>query len=510
MSLSARISMRQAQSLALTPQLLQAIRLLQMSSLELSAWVAEELERNPFLEAGADGEGGDSAPAPAPDAADARPWDAGELETSQEALERALDAPLDNVFDPDSPGVTPHEAPEPAGDSAVWSGAAGPPAGDLDALELAAEQPDLREHLRRQLGLTRLDAATRAAALALVDSITPAGYLDPETARELDALAARLGVSRATVDAALAAVQQLDPPGVGARDLAECLAIQLRQQDRLDAPMQALLSRLDLVAKRDMAKLRRLCGVDEATLTAMLREIRALEPLPGRPFDAAPATPLVPDVIVRRGPDGRWRAELNAELLPRVRLNHAWRARAARAARSPAESSFIASAWRDACWLDRSLEQRARTILLVAGEIVRRQEGFFGRGVSALRPLTLKEVADAIGMHESTVSRVTMNKSIGCERGVYGMKFFFPAAISAAGDGAAHSAEAVRHRIRQLIEAEKPDAVLSDDVIVRLLREDGVEIARRTVAKYRESLRIPSSVDRRRMKAAARTDGLVA
>lgn len=499
--------MRQAQSLVMTPQLLQAIRLLQMSSLELSAWISDELERNPFLEAESPDSparqaednrraGVDNAPAAAEgDPATAeRPWDAAELETSRAALESNLDASLENTFDPDGPSLTY------AGHGALSASRDRPD--DMDPFARLAAAPDLRAHLRGQLGAARISPRLRLIAAVLIDAITDAGYLDADTAADLDGLGQRLGVTRAEVDAALALVQGFDPPGVGARDLAECLAIQLREKDRYDPAMAAMVARLDLAAKRDFAALRRICGVDDADLADMLRELRALEPRPGRPFETAPVTPLVADALVRRGTKGDWIVELNSDALPRVLVNRAWYARVARAARGEAEKAFVSDAWQSASWLHRSLDQRARTILAVATEIVRQQEGFFARGVAHLRPMTLKSVADAIGMHESTVSRVTANKSLGCERGVFEMKYFFSAAIAASGTGEAHAAEAVRHRVRQLIEAEKPDAILSDDALVRMLRADGVDIARRTVAKYRESLRIPSSVERRRRKGA--------
>lgn len=510
MSFSHRLEIRQAQSLVMTPQLLQAIRLLQMSSLELSAWISDELERNPFLEAESPDSparqaedsrraGIDNAPVEGNDAAGAqtgeRPWDSTELETSRAALESSLDASLDNTFDPDGPSLPS------AGSGALP--ASHDRADDMDPLARLAAAPDLREHLRGQLGAARADAQVRLIAAVLIDAITDAGYLDADMAADLDGLASRLGVARPRVDAALALVQSLDPPGVGARDLAECLAIQLREKDRFDPAMAALVARLDLAAKRDFAALRRICGVDEADLADMLQELRALEPRPGRPFETTPMTPLVADALVRRGAGGDWIVELNSDALPRVLVNRAYYARVARAARGEAEKAFVSDAWQNASWLNRSLDQRARTILAVATEIVRQQQGFFAHGVAHLRPMTLKSVADAIGMHESTVSRVTANKSLGCERGVFEMKYFFSAAIAAAGAGEAHAAEAVRHRLRQLIDAEKADAILSDDALVGMLRADGVDIARRTVAKYRESLRIPSSVERRRRKGGA-------
>jgi RNA polymerase sigma-54 factor len=268
--------------------------------------------------------------------------------------------------------------------------------------------------------------------------------------------------------------------------------------------MAALVSRLDLVAKRDFPALKRLCGVDDEDLADMLKELRALDPKPGRAFQGAPVQVLVPDVFVRPAPDGSWIVELNSDTLPRVLMNQAYYAKVSRTLSREADKAFLTDCLQTANWLTRSLEQRAKTILKVASEIVRQQDGFFMNGVAHLRPLNLKTVADAIGMHESTVSRVTSNKSIGTSRGTFEMKYFFTAAIPGAAGVDAHSSEAVRHRIRQLVEGEGAD-VLSDDALVQKLRAEGVDIARRTVAKYRESLRIPSSIERRREKQAMRS-----
>ena len=290
-----------------------------------------------------------------------------------------------------------------------------------------------------------------------------------------------------------------------ARNLTECLAIQLKERDRFDPAMQALVGRLDLLAKRDLAALRRICGVGDEDLTEMIAEIRRLNPKPGLAFGSTMVQPIVPDVFVRPGPDGGFIVELNSDTLPKVLVNqryHAELSQDRREARAPRR--YLAENLQSATWLIRALDQRAKTILKVATEIVKQQDAFFVHGVQHLRPLNLKTVADAISMHESTVSRVTANKYIATSRGIFELKYFFTSAIAAADGGEAHSAEAVRHRIKQLIDAESPDNVLSDDTIVEQLREAGIDIARRTVAKYREAMRIPSSVQRRRVKLATR------
>ncbi len=530
MGISHRLELRQGQSLVMTPQLLQAIKLLQFSHAELSAYVDGELERNPLLERADDqgepggpdqsGErGGEGGPADgdggeAPDAArDADggfdepadgEWFASELKSGREALEGALDTGVENVFPDEARRTTvtgDGEGPMLAG-SSVWGGSSGGSFEDGEGPDLEgtlAADLSLHDHLLAQLDLALADPVDRLIGRHLIDAVDEAGYLSEDVA----AIAARLDAPVERVERVLAVVQTFEPAGVAARDLAECLAIQLKERDRFDPCMAALVSRLDLVAKRDMAALRRLCGVDDEDIVDMLAEIRRLDPKPGRAFGGVPVQLLVPDVHVRPAPDGSWIVELNPDTLPRVLVNQTYFARVSGSARNAQEKTFLTDCLQNANWLTRSLEQRARTILKVATEIVRQQDLFFACGVEHLRPLNLKTIADAIGMHESTVSRVTANKSIGTARGVFEMKYFFSAAISAVSGGDSHSAEAVRFRIKQMIDAESADDVLSDDTIVKRLRDTGIDIARRTVAKYRESLRIPSSVERRREKSAA-------
>ncbi|HEX8168544.1 MAG TPA: RNA polymerase factor sigma-54 [Beijerinckiaceae bacterium] len=521
MGLSQRLEIRQGQSLVMTPQLLQAIKLLQLSHLDLAAYVDAELERNPLLErveeegapetvgapredspadglddgAGEPGEG-DAGDAPADN------WLTEDRGATRAELESEHDTGFDNVF-PDEAT----DRPAPTGGDAVtltpspWSSAGG---GSFDGEEPDFEatltrEASLHEHLAAQLDLATADPAERLIGRHIVDAVNEAGYL----AETVETIAERLGADPAAVERVLRLVQAFEPSGIAARDLSECLAIQLREQNRYDPAMAALVSRLDLVAKRDFPALKRLCGVDDEDLADMLKELRALDPKPGRAFAGSPMQVLIPDVFVRPAPDGSWIVELNSDTLPRVLMNQAYYAKVSRDLHKEADKAFLSECLQTANWLTRSLEQRARTILKVASEIVRQQDGFFANGVAHLRPLNLKTVADAIGMHESTVSRVTSNKSIGTNRGTFEMKYFFTAAIAGAAGVDAHSSEAVRHRIRQLVEGEGAD-VLSDDALVRKLKGEGVDIARRTVAKYRESLRIPSSIERRREKQAAR------
>jgi RNA polymerase sigma-54 factor len=264
--------------------------------------------------------------------------------------------------------------------------------------------------------------------------------------------------------------------------------------------MAALIENLDLLAAHDLPQLKRVCAVSDEDLCDMIQEVKRLNPKPGLKYGASPSQPIVPDVLIRPLPDGNWHVELNTETLPRVLVNQSYYACVSKTPMKKEDKSYLVECMQTANWLVKSLDQRARTILKVAQEIVRQQDGFFTHGVRHLRPLNLKTVADAISMHESTVSRVTANKYMATNRGLFELKYFFTSSIPASGDGDAHSSEAVRHRIKEMIDAEPASDVLSDDKIVDRLKLDGVDIARRTVAKYREALRIPSSVQRRRQK----------
>ncbi len=490
--------------MVMTPQLLQAIKLLQLPNVELAAYIENELERNPLLERAEEKEteaSDEPAPAKAADADGERDWASAELEVDSGALARNLDTEIDNAFEPDRPAVSPEPQAAPEGhglSAASWCGVPGG-GGDGEAPNLeayAAAEVSLAEHLERQAAVLFTDPADLMIARALIDGLDEAGYL----AASLAEIAERLGAPASRVEQILARMQSCEPTGIFARDLAECLALQLIERDRFDPAMQALVANLPLLAKRDFAQLRRLCGVDDEDLKDMIAEIRRLEPKPGRPFGAAPTQVAVADVFVSPAPDGSWRIELNSDALPRVLVNETYAATIKRGKTSEADRQFIAASLQNANWLTKSLEQRARTILKVASEIVRRQDAFFAEGVVGLRPLNLRMVADAIGMHESTVSRVTSNKYIQTPRGLFEMKYFFSTSIASNGYGEAHSAESVRFKIKQMIDAEDPDDVLSDDVIVARLKAANIVIARRTVAKYRDSLRIPSSVDRRREK----------
>ena len=509
MALSQRLEFRQSQSLVMTPQLMQAIKLLQLSNLDLVAYVEGELERNPLLERESEGSSGaadnteercEQVTAPSGEGdGQAGDYIDQNLETSRSAIEDRLGTDLDNVFPDDAPPAPPlpSQQDQPAGYS-EWAatGSGGRDDSDYNLEAFVSAETTLADHLAEQLALAISDPARRMIGQYLIDMVDEAGYL----VGDLSSVAEKLGAPMAEVEAVLGIVQGFDPPGVCARNLTECLSIQLRERDRFDPAMQALVGRLDLLAKRDLAALRKLCGVSDEDLTEMIAEIRNLNPKPGLAFGSTMVQPIVPDVFVRPGPDGGFLVELNSDTLPKVLVNQTYAMRVSASSRNDVEKSYVAECLQNATWLTRSLEQRAKTILKVASEIVRRQDAFLNHGVAHLRPLNLKMVADAIAMHESTVSRVTSNKFMHTPRGLFEMKYFFTASISGTDEGEAHSAEAVRHRIKQLIDDEAAEKVLSDDVLVQKLRAEGIDIARRTVAKYRESLRIPSSVERRREK----------
>ena len=523
MALTQRLEFRQSQSLVMTPQLMQAIKLLQLSNLDLTTFVEEELERNPLLERANDEAPGGEAPAEAGQFSDHDGDDSGSqgaddgfggsgnaFEPGQEEwmskdlgtraeIEQTLDTGLDNVFSEEPAEAAARNAQDVAPTTYTeWGGGA---SGDEDYnLEaFVAAETTLGDHLAEQLSVAFTGAAQRMIGQYLIDLVDEAGYLPPD----LGQAAERLGATQKDVEDVLAVLQKFDPPGVCARNLSECLAIQLRELDRYDPAMQALVEHLDLLAKRDIAALRKLCGVDDEDIADMIGEIRRLNPKPGMKFGSARLQTMVPDVYVRPGPDGGWHVELNSDTLPRVLVNQTYYSELSKKKGKDGDKSYFTDALQNATWLVRALDQRARTILKVATEIVRQQDGFFTHGVAHLRPLNLKAVADAIQMHESTVSRVTANKYMATNRGTFELKYFFTASIASADGGEAHSAEAVRHHIKQLIDSEAPAAILSDDTIVERLRASGIDIARRTVAKYREAMRIPSSVQRRRDKQSA-------
>jgi RNA polymerase sigma-54 factor len=495
MAITQRLELRQGHALVMTPQLQQAIKLLQLSNLELASFVEQELERNPLLERD-DNQDGPVEPGADPAEASAVNTETLETALASDDFTKAeeLDAEREDVFAEDTSAAAP---------LSDWSSLRGSNMAfeDDSGFERTLTAPaTLQDHLFGQLAIAGLDGAERLVAMSLIDAVDEAGYLRAETAE----IAARLGAGLDMVENILRVIQGFDPTGVAARNLSECLALQLRERGRLDPAMNTLLFHLDLVARRDLAGLSVRCGVDLEDVSDMIVELKELTPKPGLAFGSEPVQPVVPDVFVREAPDGSWHVELNTETLPRLLVNAKYYTSVSANTRDKDSKTYLTECLNNANWLVKSLDQRARTILKVAAEIVRQQDAFLTHGVRHLRPLNLRTIAEAISMHESTVSRVTSNKYIATPRGVFELKYFFTAAIAATNGAEAHSAEAVRDRIRDLIMKEAQEQILSDDRIVEILTGDGINIARRTVAKYREAMRIPSSVERKRLRQSVR------
>jgi RNA polymerase sigma-54 factor len=505
MALNQRLELRQGQSLVMTPQLQQAIKLLQMSNMELQTFVDQELERNPLLERDEKSE----VQKDRSEAADAQPDMVSALEANTGAEERlrTLDTELENVYTHEARADADSRMAQGTQDSG-WSslrpqGALSLNAEDHDFAATLSRQPTLAEHLTGQMNLLIGDASDRLIGQHLIGMLNEDGYLTSG----IETVAETLGTSLAHVESVLARLKSSDPAGLFARDLKECLSLQLKERDRFDPAMATLVDNLELLARRDFSALKSLCRVDLDDLKDMIAELRALNPKPGSAFGSEPVQPVIPDVIVRSSPEGAWIVELNTDTLPRVLINNQYLARVSTAAARSEDKLYLSECHANATWLVKSLDQRARTILKVSREIVRQQDAFLVLGVQHLRPLNLRTVADAIEMHESTVSRVTSNKYMATPRGIFELKYFFTTAIASAdAEGEAHSAEAVRHRIKDMI-IQEGEEVLSDDAIVQRLQTVDIDIARRTVAKYREELGIPSSVQRRRERRVSFRQG---
>ena len=480
MALGPRLDLRQSQSLVMTPQLQQAIKLLALSNLEIETFIGEALEANPLLEAGeVSREDGDAAATPDEPGADAAQEGGvadgeGALDIDPAALDRDRDT----------------------GDGEWGAAHSGGMAESLPGIdERGGDGPTLAEYLEDQVGTAAGDAREAFLARHLIGLLDEAGYL----AADLREVADDLAVPLAEAERALDVVQSLDPTGVGARTLGECLALQAREADRYDPCMARLIDNLDLVARGEFARLKRMCEVDDEDFAEMLAELRGYDPKPGCRYGGGEQSAVVPDILVSRGKDDGWEIALNEETLPRLIINRQYYLELRQGCAGKAAQSWLGEKLADANWLIRALDQRQKTILKTAAQIVKKQDGFFRRGVSELRPMTLREVAEEIEMHESTVSRVTSNKYLHCDRGTFELKYCFTSGVGSA-DGEGASSQAVKARIKALIDAEDAKKILSDDTLVDLLKTEGFDIARRTVAKYREALGIGSSVQRRRAK----------
>ena len=480
MALGPRLDLRQSQSLVMTPQLQQAIKLLALSNLEIEAFIGEALEANPLLEAGEVSREAGDAPAPATDepSADQAGGDDSALDIDPAALDRDRDT----------------------GDGEWGSAMSSSTGDDLPGIdERGAAAPTLADHLDAQIGAVAGNAREEGIARHLIGLLDEAGYLTAP----LREIADELAIPLTEAERALGLVQSLDPTGVGARSLSECLALQAQEADRYDPCMARLIDNLDRVARGEFARLKRMCQVDDEDFADMLAELRGYDPKPGLRFGASEEAPVTPDLLLRATADGGWDIRVNEATLPRLVINREYYVELRQGCTDKASKAWLNEKLTDANWLIKALDQRQRTILKAAAEIVKQQDGFFRRGVSELRPLTLRTVAEAIEMHESTVSRVTSNKYLHCERGTFELKYFFTSGVGGGVDGEGASAEAVKSRIRALCDAEDAGKILSDDTLVDMLKAEGFELARRTVAKYREAIGIGSSVQRRRQKKLA-------
>jgi RNA polymerase sigma-54 factor len=478
-----RLDLRQAQQLVMTPQLQQAIKLLQLNNIELGEFIEEELAQNPLLEKSES-----------------------ENTDNNEPHESTQPEARDEVQSEFDEGWTGNEAETPKASSDFDIGTAHMGTGgsrNFDEMDESFEnrmqtQKTLREYLNEQLAVAFNDPTDLAIGGLLIDQLDESGYLRSDHHE----MAQQLGVKDDRLEKILKIMKGFDPTGVFAGNLAECLAIQLDEKDALDAPMRKLLDNLELLGKHDHKKLCDICGVNRTYLDDMIAEIRTLNPKPAAEFEHTIVQTAIPDVLMKRLPKnlgGGWRVELNSETLPKVLVNQNYYTEVSQHATQKKDKEYLANQLNSASWLVRALDQRAQTILKTASAIIEEQDAFFNYGIEFLKPLTLKNIAETIQMHESTVSRVTTNKYIGTPRGIFELKFFFSTAIISE-DGSTHSAEAVKARIKTLIDTENPDKILSDDSIVDLLKNEGIDLARRTVAKYREGLNIASSVQRRRQK----------
>ena len=491
MGIGPRLELRQSQQLTMTPQLQLAIKLLTLTNVELESYIGDEMERNPLLST--DDDASDGSPGEAP--AEINPVTPNPVTDGLDQLLGAATSGADAPLDIDYTGEAfNHDS---GSDLSDWGAAASNGVGEDNDFEAVAEAGQSLGDVLGAQASAAFGAPDLIIARHVIDLIDDAGYLT----EDLGGIAARMGVEPARIEAVLTIIQSFEPTGVGARSLAECLALQAREVDRLDPVMACFLKHLDLVARNDLAGLMRACQVDREDIADMIRELRRYDPKPGLRYGGERAPPVVADVFVLRGHDGEWRIELNQATLPRLIVDRDYQAVLEKGA-DKTTTSFVGDCLVSANWLLKALDQRARTIIKVASELVKQQRGFFEHGVSELRPLTLRSIADAVEMHESTISRVTSTKYLQCERGLFEMRYFFTSGIHSVDGGEASSALSVKNRIARLIAGESDDT-LSDDQLVKILQGEGFDVARRTVAKYREALGLPSSYNRRRLRLIA-------
>jgi RNA polymerase sigma-54 factor len=495
------LQLRLGQQLTMTPQLQQAIKLLQLSTLDLQQEIQSALDSNPMLEVGEDGEDSDS-PLPVAELSTLGAASTADNNASSNGDEHGENAELGTDWSSDIPEDLPvdtrwEDVYQITGSSSA-SGSGEDSDFDFDARNSAAES--LQDHLIWQLNLTRLSDTDRLIATAIIDAIDTNGRLTLSPEEILEGMPEDTGIEMDEVMAVLHRIQQFDPPGVAARDLRECLLIQLNQLAP-DTPWlreaKLVVDRhIQLLGSRDYMQLQRRARLKESELREVLRLIQTLTPNPGEIIAGGTAEYVVPDVFVRKL-NGRWTVELNPEIAPRLRINADYAA-LVRRADSSSDNTYLRDNLQEARWFLKSLLSRNETLLKVATKIVEHQRGFFEYGEEAMKPLVLHDIAEAVGMHESTISRVTTQKYMHTPRGIFELKYFFSSHVATESGGEC-SSTAIRALIKKLIAAENPRKPLSDSKITELLADQGIVVARRTIAKYRESLIIPPSNERKRL-----------
>lgn len=475
--------LQRKQSLVITVQLQQAIRLLTMSNIELRGFLEQQTEENPFLEvSGGTTDEDHLAPVAAPDAGAERA-DLNFADGTIQSDGPIPDAALDNQFETGQIDLGRSAASGTAADS------------DFDALSLIAsdEGKSLYAHACAEAERLFSDPTDRMIALALIDALEPSGWLG----QSVTDIAAFTMVHLDRVEAVLARLQQIEPAGLFARDLSDCLRLQARERGMLTPDFTILLDNLTMLGAGNVKGLARLCKATPERVAEMLRLLRSLDPKPGARFADKAEPILPPDLIVRRVRDG-WSVELNRSTLPAVKVLQGYAKQMVAGKKDETLRSFVSERVSEARWLDRAIAQRNETALKVGSEILRQQMGFFEKGPVGLKPMVLRDIAEAIGMHESTISRVTNSLMIATPRGTFRLKAFFSSSITNDADSDGEAASAIKFKLRKLVEAESPAQPLSDDAIVQVFARDGIRLARRTVAKYREMEGIASSFQRKR------------
>lgn len=503
MSPSQRLDIKQSQSMVMTPQLQQSIKLLQMTSVELVHFLDQELEKNPFLEE-ADGEPDVSNEEKSSDRADNSAADESTLFESPEASP-PQDKPLiegeeqSDAWDDGTVSSAVYEGSETLSYANVGqgNGSASSISNAPTFDEYTESEKSLREHISDQIFLEIHDPIERMIALYLSEQLDENGYL----CIELKEVAERLKCDKKLIEKVIESVQGFDPAGIFARDLSECLALQLKDRNHFDPAIELLLKNLDLVAEGNLKALQKRCDVSEEDVQDMIREVRTLNPKPATGFARDVVQIMQPDVFLRKHSEKGWIVELNSESLPRVLVNRRYYAEVENeVGKNEDGKKFLSEQLQTANWLTKALDQRANTILKVATEIVSQQDDFLKFGIQYLKPLVLTDIAKKIEMHESTVSRVINGKFMATHIGVFELKYFFSSSIASHHGGDDVSSRTVKFIIKELIDNEPDNKPFSDDTLVKMLADKGIKLARRTVTKYREALKIGSSVERRRAK----------